>query len=192
MIKFIYARSLNGVIGHQGQMPWNVPEDLANFKLKTTGHVVVMGRKTWDSLPNTFKPLPDRTNVVISSSSDSLLDQPLQPQLVIAADTALEVVKTMAAHDNEKDVWIIGGAKTFELFMDVAEEIHETIIREEIEGDTVLGFEPSTLPAFYATVGPGISAGWMQSKNGTIYRFNTYLRKPASAMVQQNKPWEVL
>ena len=57
-INLIYARAANGVIGHNNAMPWHVPEDLAHFKRLTQGHPVIMGRKTWDSLPPRFRPLP--------------------------------------------------------------------------------------------------------------------------------------
>ena len=65
-LKLIYARSRNGVIGRQGQLPWHLPADLAHFKQTTLGQAVVMGRKTWDSLPERFRPLPGRTNIVIT------------------------------------------------------------------------------------------------------------------------------
>ncbi len=63
-VHLIYARAANGVIGKDGAMPWHLPEDLAHFKRLTQGHPVIMGRKTWDSLP--LKPLPGRLNIVLS------------------------------------------------------------------------------------------------------------------------------
>ena len=65
-INLIYARAANGVIGKNNAMPWHLPEDLAHFKRLTQGWPVIMGRKTWDSLPPRFRPLPGRTNVVIT------------------------------------------------------------------------------------------------------------------------------
>ena len=65
-IALIYARAANGVIGKDGTMPWHLPEDLAHFKQLTQGSPVIMGRKTWDSLPPRFRPLPGRTNIVIT------------------------------------------------------------------------------------------------------------------------------
>jgi dihydrofolate reductase len=59
-LKLIYARSRNGVIGRDGQLPWHLPADLAHFKQTTLGQAVVMGRKTWDSLPERFRPLPGK------------------------------------------------------------------------------------------------------------------------------------
>ena len=69
-IALIYARAANGVIGKDGTMPWHLPEDLAHFKQLTQGSPVVMGRKTWDSLPARFRPLPGRTNVVVTRQPD--------------------------------------------------------------------------------------------------------------------------
>ena len=65
-LHMIYARARNGVIGKQGQLPWHLPEDLAHFKRTTLGQPVVMGRVTWESLPEKFRPLPGRSNVVVS------------------------------------------------------------------------------------------------------------------------------
>ena len=65
-IHLIFARAANGVIGANNQLPWHLPEDMAFFKQKTSGGTVVMGRKTWDSLPVRFRPLPGRHNVVVT------------------------------------------------------------------------------------------------------------------------------
>ena len=191
MINLIYARSLNGIIGDQGKMPWQLPEDLQIFKQKTEGHVVVMGRKTWESLPNTVKPLPGRQNVVVSNGGGSLMEAAIQPELVLAPEVAVGVVQDMANHKPEKIIWVIGGAKTFQLFLPHAQEIHETVVKVEVEGDTSLGFEPSALNEFYSTVGGGTTPGWVQSANGTVFRLNQYLRKPDSALAPQKKPWEI-
>jgi dihydrofolate reductase len=69
-LHLIYARAANGVIGQQGRLPWHLPEDLAHFKRSTLGCPVIMGRKTWDSLPQKFRPLPGRDNIVITRQTD--------------------------------------------------------------------------------------------------------------------------
>ena len=69
-LHMIYARARNGVIGKDNQMPWHLPEDLAHFKRITLGQPVIMGRKTWDSLPARFRPLPGRLNIVVTRQSD--------------------------------------------------------------------------------------------------------------------------
>jgi len=69
-LHLIYARARNGVIGKDNQMPWHLPEDLAHFKRVTLGQPVIMGRKTWDSLPPKFRPLPGRLNIVVTRQPD--------------------------------------------------------------------------------------------------------------------------
>ena len=69
-INLIYARAANGVIGQDNALPWHLPEDLAHFKRDHAGAPVIMGRKTWDSLPPKFRPLPGRTNIVVTRQAD--------------------------------------------------------------------------------------------------------------------------
>ena len=69
-LHLIYARAANGVIGKDNRLPWHIPEDMAHFKQLTQGCPVVMGRKTWDSLPPRFRPLPGRTNIVVTRQGD--------------------------------------------------------------------------------------------------------------------------
>jgi dihydrofolate reductase len=69
-LHLIFARAANGVIGRDGHLPWHLPEDLAHFKRTTLGCPVIMGRKTWDSLPPKFRPLPGRLNIVITRQSE--------------------------------------------------------------------------------------------------------------------------
>lgn len=70
----VWAQSTSGVIGRGGDIPWELPEDLARFKRITVGHTVVMGRRTWDSLPAKVRPLPGRRNVVLSRQTDFMAD----------------------------------------------------------------------------------------------------------------------
>ncbi len=70
VIGAIWAQTTNGVIGRDGGMPWSLPEDMAFFRRTTTGHPVIMGRRTWESLPERFRPLPGRTNIVVTSAPE--------------------------------------------------------------------------------------------------------------------------
>ena len=70
----IWAEARGGVIGKDGGMPWHVPEDLAHFKERTTGHPVIMGRRTWESFPERFRPLPDRRNIVVTTDAEWAAD----------------------------------------------------------------------------------------------------------------------
>jgi dihydrofolate reductase len=101
VIGMIWAQTENGVIGRDGGIPWHVPEDMAHFRATTTGHPVIMGRRTWESFPEKFRPLPDRTNIVLSRSGTDL------PGAVVvdSLDAALEAAQ---AGPGAEEIWIIG------------------------------------------------------------------------------------
>ena len=96
----VWAQSTSGVIGRGGDIPWRVPEDLAHFKKVTMGHTVVMGRRTWDSLPASVRPLPGRRNIVLSRQVD------------FAAEGA-EVVGSLDEALSEPGAWVIGGGQIY-------------------------------------------------------------------------------
>ncbi len=136
-VALIYARAANGVIGQGGTMPWHLPEDLAHFKALTHGCPVVMGRKTWDSLPARFRPLPGRANIVVTRQPDW---QAEGAQRAASLDAAL----ALAAHASAPTVWVIGGAEIFAQALHRADRIEVTEIDRPFEGDTfapVLGSE---------------------------------------------------
>lgn len=123
----IAAVAKNGVIGKDGDIPWHIPEDLQHFKEKTTGNTVVMGRKTFESLPDSFKPLPDRQNIVLTRS-----DFDPENESVVIANSLDEAWEKS---ENEK-VFIMGGAGVYEQTLGEADKISLTEIDEEYEGDT--------------------------------------------------------
>lgn len=102
-IALIYAVAANGVIGRNGSMPWHVPEDLAHFRALTSGCPVIMGRKTWDSLPERFRPLPGRRNIVITRQDGW---QARGAEVAHSLEQALEVARSTQADT----VWVMGGA----------------------------------------------------------------------------------
>ncbi|MDP6334282.1 MAG: dihydrofolate reductase [Candidatus Poseidoniaceae archaeon] len=117
MIIFVYACDLNGAIGKDGDLPWRQSTDLQHFKRVTLGGTIVMGRKTWDSLPG---KLPGRRSIVMSR-------------------TPREDVEVMNYEDVKnlsigQDVYIIGGGEIYQLFIEDVKELHRTIIQTEIEG----------------------------------------------------------
>ena len=126
-VKLIYATSLNGVIGNKGKIPWHVPEDLQAFKEKTQGDVVVMGRKTWESLPESVKPLPDRINIVLSNS----VGYASFPGAILT--NAFRHAVSLA---KERTLWVIGGEKLLNEALPHATEIHVTEIMLSVDGDT--------------------------------------------------------
>ena len=133
-LHLIFARSRNGVIGRDNALPWHLPEDLAHFKRCTLGCPVIMGRKTWDSLPARFKPLPGRSNIVLSRqpgwhAAGATVAADLDAALVLCADAP--------------DAWVIGGAQLYALALEHAHSAEVTEIDTELEGDA---FAPSFGP----------------------------------------------
>src|ERR1700751_5882300 len=101
-VGLVWAQSTSGVIGRGGDIPWRVPEDLARFKQVTMGHTVVMGRRTWDSLPARVRPLPGRRNVVLSRRADFSID---------GAEVGGSLEAALALAEAEPRTWVIGGAQ---------------------------------------------------------------------------------
>ena len=121
MLIIIAALSINRVIGNDGHVPWDIPEDLSRFMRLTTGHTVLMGRKSFDSLG---KPLPNRRNVVLSS-------KPVQ-----GIETYPEIDEALAALKSEEKVYVIGGGEIFAQLMDRVDMMQLTIVERNVEGDT--------------------------------------------------------
>ena len=130
-IAMIVAMDESGFIGKDGSLPWRMSSDLRRFKDLTSGdgfNAVVMGRKTWDSLPGQYRPLPDRTNIVMSRDSGLQID---------GAEVALYDGRAVEIGYSEgcDELWVIGGAEIYELMLQRCEEIHVTIVHTSVEGD---------------------------------------------------------
>jgi len=169
----VWAQTSTGVIGKAGTMPWHLPEDLKHFSSLTSGHPVIMGRKTWESFPDKYRPLPGRTNIVITRKKD-WRDTPAAEGAVAVAslDDALLESQFMPGHET---VWIIGGGEIFAQALDLADVAVVTTIDTTAEGDTFapeLGYDwtaSASLPA----------NGWLTSANGTRYRVTLWRRTEA-------------
>jgi dihydrofolate reductase len=133
-IAAIVAMDEGRVIGKDGALPWHLPEDLAHFKAKTSGHFVVMGRKTWDSLPAKFRPLPGRVNIVVSRNP-SAIQVPEGTFAVSSIQEALEIAERSAAADQM--IWFIGGAQLYGAALPLCDELHLTLVHGQHEGDAV-------------------------------------------------------
>ena len=118
----IAALTKDRVIGKDGKIPWHIAEDLKRFKELTTGHAVLMGRKTYESLG---KPLPNRRNVVLTSKELPSVER------YSTTERALQALK------DEQKVFVIGGGQVFTQLLEFADELHLTIIDQNVEGDTV-------------------------------------------------------
>ena len=160
-ICLIWAQSSNGVIGADGTMPWHVPEDMAHFKELTMGSTVVMGRRTWDSFPPRFRPLPGRRNVVLTRDPDWTAE---------GADVAHSVDDALAL---DASPMVIGGAHLFAATLDRASRLEVTEIDESYDGDT---FAPAIDPSVWMLTPLTAHAPWQTSRTGPRYRFLTYAR----------------
>jgi dihydrofolate reductase len=129
-LAIVVARSANGVIGREGGLPWRLKSDMALFKSTTMGKPIVMGRKTWDSLPR--KPLPGRMNLVLSR------DGSFEPQGALVCDRfdeAVQIAREEAEDDGATEVCVIGGEALFALALPKARRLYLTEVQAEVEGD---------------------------------------------------------
>ena len=130
VLSIVVARAANGVIGRDGDLPWRLKSDLALFKANTLGKPIIMGRKTWDSLPR--KPLPGRMNVVLSR------DGSFEPQQAVVCESFLEAVqmaREQAQEDGADEVCVIGGRALFDMALPKAKRLYLTEVAAEVEGD---------------------------------------------------------
>ena len=160
----IWARANGRVIGKAGTMPWHLPEDLRYFREVTTGHPVLMGRGTWESLPPQFRPLPGRTNVVVSTSLSQA--DAAGATLVRTIDEGLAAA-TAALAAGQDTIWVVGGAKVYGDLIGRASIIHITQIDADIDGDAHAPALPDGLEL--AESGP-----WRTSTTGLRYRHTVY------------------
>jgi dihydrofolate reductase len=132
-VALIAAVARNGVIGHANELLWKLPEDMAFFKRTTLGNPVIMGRRTWDSIPPRFRPLQGRTNIVVTRQAGWHADGALVAHgFEQALDTALESV---AANAHGSRAFVIGGAELYALALPHADELVLTEIDRDFEGD---------------------------------------------------------
>ncbi|BCK58614.1 dihydrofolate reductase [Nocardia wallacei] len=158
-VALIWAQTPDGVIGADNTIPWRVPEDMAHFKKLTSGHPVVMGRRTWDSLPPRARPLPHRRNIVITR----------RPTWSAAgADPAASLEEALKLADADL-TWIMGGGEIYRAAMAYATELVVTEVDTKVAGD-----------AYAPTIGPDwhidSTTDWQQSTTGLRFRWLRYLR----------------
>ena len=168
-IRSIWAQSRTRAIGADGGMLWSLPEDMAFFKRATTGLPVVMGRKTWLSFPERFRPLPDRPNIVVTR------DEAFQADGATVVHSLDEGLRAAAAIDDE--VWVIGGAQIYGQAMDVADELWVTEVDTDADGDA---YAPAIGEGWEVVRSdPADRQDWLTSRTGTRYRFLVYRRSAA-------------
>jgi dihydrofolate reductase len=128
MISIIVAVGKNNVIGKDNALIWHLPADMKFFKEKTMGHVIITGRKNYESIPEKFRPLPNRTNIVITKQKD------YQAPGAVVVDS-IEKALELARKSGDPEIFIIGGAEIFRQTLQVTDRIYLTEIHHDFEGD---------------------------------------------------------
>lgn len=127
IISMIAAMGSNRVIGKDNDIPWHLPDDFKYFKTTTKGHHVIMGRKNWESLPDSFQPLPGRPNVVITRQNDYKADGAI---VVSTLNEAIDIAKK----GGEPEAFIIGGGEIYRMGLSLADKIYLTEINQSFDG----------------------------------------------------------
>lgn len=165
-VGLIWAQTVDGVIGADNAIPWRVPEDMAHFKATTLGRPVVMGRRTWDSLPPRFRPLPGRRNVVVTRDPGWAAGGAERAGSVVEAlERAAEPLDSTAPGT----VWVIGGGQVYQAALGHATRLSVTEIDSPVKGDT---YAPVPDPAWRVAR----DTGWLSSTSGLRYRIREYVR----------------
>ncbi|HEU4362752.1 MAG TPA: dihydrofolate reductase [Mycobacterium sp.] len=158
VVNLIWAQSASGVIGRAGGIPWRLPEDQARFKQLTSGHTVLMGRLTWESLPASVRPLPGRTNMVLTRQAGYLAD-------------GAQVVGTLDEALTGAEAWVIGGAQIYALALPLATRCQVT----EVDIDLPRRDDDAMAPVL-DEAWQGSTGEWLTSRTGVRYRFASYRR----------------
>ena len=158
-VALIWAQAANGVIGDRGTLPWHLPEDLTRFRDLTMGATVVMGRATWESLPERVRPLPGRDNVVLSRRPGWSAEG---ARVVASLREALTGVTG--------DVWVIGGASVYAAALPLADRVEVTELRDAFPGDVTA----PPLDDGWRETARDPADGWLTSRTGLGYRTRSY------------------
>jgi dihydrofolate reductase len=157
-VGLIWAQSTSGVIGRAGGIPWRLPEDQARFKDITMGRTVVMGRLTWESLPQKVRPLPGRKNVVLTRRPDYLAD-------------GAHVVPSLQDALTDDLTWVIGGEQIYALALPLATRCEVTEVEIDLPRDDGDVLAPALDETWVGTTGE-----WQLSRSGLRYRLHSYRR----------------
>jgi dihydrofolate reductase len=163
MLGLIWAQAEAGVIGNAGGIPWRLPEDQARFKELTIGATVLMGRLTWESLPDSVRPLPGRRSLVLTADPLWTCDG---GERVDSIETAIALA--------DGDLWVIGGAAVYAAALPFADRVEVTYVELSCDGDV---FAPVLDAGWQLT----FDGEWQTSTTGVRFKYATYLRAPAIA-----------
>jgi dihydrofolate reductase len=157
----IAALASNRVIGRGGALPWHLPQDMAHLRATTTGHAVLMGRKTWDSLPQRFRPLPGRRNLVLTRQPGWRAE---------GAETVASVDEALRRLAGTQRLFVLGGAEVYALALPLADTLILTEIDAAFDGDAT--FPPLTADFAAVAREPHVAA----APNDFTFAFVTYRR----------------
>jgi len=169
-VVLIAAVARNGVIGDAGDLLWRLPEDMQHFRRTTMGHPVVMGRKTWDSIPAKFRPLPGRTSIVLTRQAG------WQAEGAQVAHTLAEAIAQARSAPGGERVFVAGGAEIYALALPLADELLLTELARDFDGDARFPAWPRA--DFDEAARETLRAA---APNEFAFDFATYRRKPARA-----------
>ena len=158
MIAIVVAHARNGVIGRDGGLPWHLPADLKHFKQLTSGHTVVMGRRTYESLPDRFRPLPNRRNLVLSTDP-----------AYVARGAEVFTSLSSALDGCDGDCFVIGGEATYRQALPLSDRVYATQLEAEHDGDARFPDLPEAEWRCVDTSEP-------QTENDEHFTFRTYER----------------
>jgi dihydrofolate reductase len=167
LVGLIWAQSQGGTIGKDGVIPWHIPEDLARFREVTMGSPVIMGRKTWDSIPDRFRPLHGRENIVVTRQDGWVADG---AQMASSIERAVELATDGATAAGT--IWVIGGGEIYAAFIDSADILEVTQVRGDWDGETSA---PHVDDGWRSTWSDPTD-GWHTSRTGLEYRWLRYER----------------
>ena len=162
-VGMVWAQARDGVIGADGRLPWHLPEDLALFRELTMGGTVVMGRRTWESLPERFRPLPGRTNVVLTTDRNWSAE---------GAHPVASVEQVLAEHES---FWVIGGGAVYVAFLPHADRLVVTDVDTLVPGDT---WAPALRGWRLERREP--AEGWTTSSSGLPFAVSHYVRSDSA------------
>ncbi len=167
-IFMISAKANNNVIGRGNGLPWNLPEDLKFFKETTSGHAVLMGLNTWNSLPH--KPLKNRLNFILCPEGTEVVIPDGKYEGPFGVELVHDIDKFLQRTDIE-DVFIMGGASLYRLFIDKVDELYLTMIEEDVEGDVYFPeFDENDFDRYV------LGSGYDEKEN-LHYTFNKFVKK---------------
>lgn len=161
MISIIVAIAKNSAIGRNNELLWHLPADLKRFKRLTSGHCVLMGKKTWESLP--VRPLPGRKNIILTDNPDDCFN---------CSHTAFSIDEALAQCKECEEIFVIGGGSVYRQFMEIADRLLITWVDRDYEADT---WFPEIDPAVWEETER--DGDFFDEANGFTYRYITYLRR---------------